>query len=92
MESRGSSPGRPLRNWWPGKHVLVATDWVTEVDWVGTTVRVDLTKEAVRNAPEYNPSAWLDRGYERRLYEHYDRPGYWTMPPETWELWRRPAA
>jgi hypothetical protein len=80
------------RNWWPGKHVLVAPDWITGVDWRGATVQVDVSKEAVRNAPEYDPSGWPDRGYEGRLYEHYRRPGYWTRAPETWDVWRRPAA
>jgi hypothetical protein len=80
------------RNWWPGKYVLVATAWVTAVDWNGSVVRVDLSKGAVRNAPEYDPAAWLDRSYESRLHDHYLRPGYWTYPPETWGRLRRPAA
>jgi hypothetical protein len=32
------------------------------------------------------------RAYESRLHDHYRRPGYWTYPPETWGLLRRPAA
>jgi hypothetical protein len=70
----------------------VATDWVTAVDWNGSVVRVDLSKGAVRNTPEYDPEAWLDRSYESRLHDHYRRPGYWTYPPETWGRLRRPAA
>lgn len=80
------------RSWWPGKHVLVATGWVTAVDWFGAVVHVDLSKEAVRSAPEYDPGRWPDRDYEGRLHQHYGREGYWTYPPETWGRWRRPAA
>jgi hypothetical protein len=40
------------RNWLPGRKVCVSTDDVTEVDWVEGIVRVSLTRDAVRHAPE----------------------------------------
>lgn len=62
------------RNWLPGKHVLVAPEWIEEVNWEDARVRVDLVREAIKNAPEYNPSTQIDSGYEDRLREHYGRP------------------
>lgn len=65
------------RNWWPGKHVLVSPDWITRVDWYDSKVHVDLTRETIKNSPEYDASLPLDREYEARLYGSYRRPHYW---------------
>ncbi len=65
------------RNWLPGKKVLVAVDWIREVSWLDTKVFVDLTKERIRNGPEYNSSGNVDRMYEETLFDHYQRPRYW---------------
>jgi hypothetical protein len=79
------------RNWWPGAHVLISTEWITAVHWNDSTVEVDLDKERVRNAPVYDPVAVMDRDWEHRYHRHYGRPGYWEREPDAWER-RRPAA
>ena len=66
------------RNWWPGKHVLVAPDWIRGVSWQDGTVDVALTRNAIRNAPEYDPARPVDREYEAALYAYYERPRYWS--------------
>ena len=38
-------------NWWGGQHVLVAPDWITDVRWSEAKVSVDLTRQAVKDAP-----------------------------------------
>jgi hypothetical protein len=87
------------RTWWPGPHVMIPTDWLTGISWSDQVARVDVTREAVQNAPEYiapddAPPAEVARGisrdHERRLYGHYGRPGYWERDPEIWG--HRPAA
>ena len=65
------------RNWLPGKKVLVAPVWINSIDWAENRVKVDLTTEAVKNSPEYDPSAPVNREYEERLYDFYGRPKYW---------------
>ncbi|HXV78769.1 MAG TPA: hypothetical protein VEG60_02710 [Candidatus Binatia bacterium] len=40
---------------------------------------VSLTREAIKNAPEYLADA-LNREYEEKLHDHYDRPKYWDPP------------
>ena len=47
-------------NWWGG-HVLVAPEWITDVSWSEATVSVDLTRQAVKDAPPYDLVAPLDR-------------------------------
>jgi sporulation protein YlmC with PRC-barrel domain len=79
------------RSWWPGKHVLVPTEWITAVHWADRTVEVNVDKQAVRGAPAFDPAGSLDRTYETHYYGYFGRPGYWERPPEAWTL-HRPAA
>ncbi|MGD0232712.1 MAG: PRC-barrel domain-containing protein [Syntrophorhabdales bacterium] len=51
------------QNLWPGKKVLVAPQWVGRVSWSDSKVYVDLSREAIKNGPEYHPEA-LNREYE----------------------------
>lgn len=64
------------RNWLPGKKVLVAPRWIDRVSWEESKVYVSLTREAIENAPEYDPDA-LNREYEEKLHDHYGQPRYW---------------
>ena len=66
------------QNWWPGKQVLVAPQWIGRVSWSDSKVYVDLSRETIKNGPEYNPDA-LDRKYEETLYDYYKRPKYWDL-------------
>jgi hypothetical protein len=78
------------RSWWPGPHVLIGTDWVRGVSWDESVVEVDVTRDAVRNAPRWDPAARWGREEETRLYAHHGRPGYWDRGSESWR--HRPAA
>jgi hypothetical protein len=69
------------RNWWPGKKVLLSPRRIEKVSWADSTVYVDLTRDAIKNAPEYDGSSSIDREYEARLHEHYGRQGYWFYRP-----------
>jgi hypothetical protein len=64
-------------NWWPGKKVVVAPQWITGVSWPNSRVSVNLSRERIKNAPEYDPRTMVSRDYEDRLYEYYSRPKYW---------------
>ncbi|TCT10177.1 PRC-barrel domain-containing protein [Paralcaligenes ureilyticus] len=65
-------------NWWPGgKKVLVATQWIENIDWTDSTVQTKLTREQIQNSPEYNEDMALDRDYEAELHHFYGRKGYW---------------
>jgi uncharacterized protein YrrD len=72
------------RNWWPNAHVLVGVDWLTDVSWERKTVGVHVTREAVRNAPEWRPETVIDHDWEMRLHGYYGRPGYWERPQDRW--------
>jgi sporulation protein YlmC with PRC-barrel domain len=68
-------------NWWFGHQVLVAPQWISGVNWHDETVSVDLTRQAVKDAPVYDPTAQLDREQEIDIHSHYGRAGYWAEAP-----------
>ena len=56
------------RKWLPGKHVLLAPEQIDRVSWEDREVYVKLTRDEVRNAPEYEPEATsTDMGLERGM-------------------------
>ncbi|MFI4911276.1 MAG: PRC-barrel domain-containing protein [Sedimentisphaeraceae bacterium JB056] len=65
------------RNFLSGRKVLLALDWVGDFDWAGGTVEVDMTVEAIKKSPEFNPEAPINREYEIQLFDYYGRPKYW---------------
>ena len=38
-------------NWWLGHQVLVASEWIVTVDWAGSRVSTDLSRQAVKDSP-----------------------------------------
>ena len=65
------------RNWWPGKKVLVSPEWINQVSWPDSRVYVDMSREAIKSAPEYDPNQPVERDYETRLFGHHNRRVYW---------------
>ena len=65
------------RNILPGKQVLVAPDWIRNIDWAESRVDVDVSKEKIEGCPVFYPSTPVNREYEIQLYDYYGRPAYW---------------
>jgi hypothetical protein len=61
------------RDWLPGRKVLVSPSWIAEVSWPGRQVHVDLTRETIKNSPEYDPSTPINEGYAEQLHSFYSR-------------------
>jgi uncharacterized protein YrrD len=66
------------RNWWPGKSVTIAPQWISRFDWAQQKVHVNLTKDRIQNSPTFDMKA-MDRAYEQELYRHYgyEESAYW---------------
>ena len=65
-------------HWWPcGRKVLLSVQWVESIDWADRTVFTRLTRDQVRKSPEYDNPRGVDRVYEQRLHDAYDRESYW---------------
>jgi sporulation protein YlmC with PRC-barrel domain len=52
------------QNWWPGKKVLVSTDWIQDVRWTDRSVKVELTKDVIKSGPEYTPDQIISSEFE----------------------------
>ncbi|MFZ6028648.1 MAG: PRC-barrel domain-containing protein [Chloroflexota bacterium] len=65
------------RNWLPGKKVLLPPAWAEAIRWAERKVLIDLKRETIEHSPEFDPDQPLDRDYEVRFYDYYDRPKYW---------------
>ncbi len=61
------------RRWLPGRTVLISPAWVKAVDWPGRSITVDLEREAIKTAPEYDPEMVITAEYEARLLGHYGK-------------------
>ena len=64
-------------NWWPGKKVLVSPHWIERVSWNLSEVYVNLSRDTIKESPEYTEASLITRDYEIGLHHHYNRRGYW---------------
>ncbi|MHB9155587.1 MAG: PRC-barrel domain-containing protein [Endomicrobiales bacterium] len=67
-----------------GKKVLLSPLWVDSINEPEGQVRLDLTTEAVKDSPSYDPARPIDPEMERNLFERYSRE-YRASP---YALWR----
>jgi sporulation protein YlmC with PRC-barrel domain len=65
------------RNWWFGRDVVIDPRWAVGIDWQERLVHLDLSCEAIRHSPPWDPGHPVERTYEARLHEHYRRRPYW---------------
>jgi hypothetical protein len=70
-------------NWWLGHEVIIAPEWIDEVDWAESLVTVDLSRAAVKDSPVYSSDEPLDPEQERLTHSHYGRDGDWPHAPPT---------
>jgi hypothetical protein len=66
------------QNWWPGKKVLIAPDWIENVSWKESKVFVKVLRDAIKSAPEYFELESFTREDEIELHRHYKSQGYWV--------------
>jgi len=58
-------------NWWSGKKVLVSPQWIERVSWSGSEVFINLSRAAIKQAPEYTEGSLLTRDTERPCHEGF---------------------
>lgn len=61
----------------PGEEVLMSTEWITSFSIEEKRVDLDVERDDVPGCPRCNLEESVEREYEMRLHEHYDRPVYW---------------
>lgn len=60
------------------RQVLLSIGWLKRIDWAGHTLGTDIDTSEIDNSPRFNPDNPIDRRYEEKLFEHYERQPYWT--------------
>ncbi len=65
------------KNWLPGKKVIISPWWVDEINWNESKMHICMPKQSIQNSPKYDFTIPINREYEDKLYEHYDRPKHW---------------
>jgi PRC-barrel domain len=68
-----------LRSWWAGKKVILSPEWIERVSWEEWEVFVPLSRETIKNAPNWDESHPISRTFEQRLFDYYGRCAYWPI-------------
>jgi sporulation protein YlmC with PRC-barrel domain len=61
-------------NWLPGRKVVISPGWLRAIDWGGHRIEVDLTRQQIKDSPEYDPSLVPEQSYLEQLAAYYGRP------------------
>jgi hypothetical protein len=65
-------------NWWLGKKVPVAPLWASRISWDERKAYLDLSRQAIKNSPAWDATAFIDREYDTRPYDYYGRSVCWA--------------
>jgi uncharacterized protein YrrD len=66
--------------WFTGRTVLISPLSVLGADWPGGGVRLNLTREQIKNGPDIDTDKPVSRQHEAELLNHYGYPYYWAVP------------
>jgi hypothetical protein len=72
-----------MLNIFTGKKVLIAPQWIERISWEDSRVYINLTKENIKQSPEYTHESELTRDYETSLFGYYKKTPYWSAEPQT---------
>ena len=59
------------KNWWPAKKVLISPRSAREIDWSSKLVNLDVSRQKIKDSPEYDASVTVDRAYEKHFHSYY---------------------
>lgn len=62
-------------SWLDSRKVLLAVQWIKEVNWENSVVVVSVTTGEVKNSPQFDIDQVVNESYERSLYDYYGKPG-----------------
>jgi hypothetical protein len=62
--------------WILGKKSMLPVGVITAIDSEEQVIRVDRTKEEIKNAPEWDPTGYVEQEYRLKLGEYYS--GFYT--------------
>jgi len=63
----------------PEKQVLVSLEWISNIEVSGHKITLDLTQDAIKYSPPFDPTLPVNRQYEEVIYDYYGKPKYWRQ-------------
>jgi uncharacterized protein YrrD len=66
--------------WFTGRKVLVSPFAVLGADWANRGLRLNLTREQIRNGPDIDTDKPVSRQHESEFHAYYGYPYYWEGP------------
>ncbi|WP_160061446.1 PRC-barrel domain-containing protein [Psychromonas sp. L1A2] len=66
-------------NWFGGQKVLISPEWIEDINWLKNSAIINLTRQQIKEAPEYQPNKELNRDNELAVYKHYGFASYWDV-------------
>ncbi|WP_316814523.1 PRC-barrel domain-containing protein [Pedobacter nyackensis] len=60
-------------NWFPGKKIILPPEWIEQVKWEDSSVYVDVSVDAIKHSPKYDPSMPMEEAYKEKLFNYYGR-------------------
>lgn len=61
-------------NWLPwSKKVIIPINQLSEISYEERHVKVQMKKESIKNAPEYDPDKMLDEDFEKGIFDFYSQ-------------------
>jgi len=65
------------KNWWPAKKVLLYVEWVDSLGWDEEKVFIALSREEIRNSPEFDYSLLENGELEAQMFRPLNAQGDW---------------
>lgn len=59
------------------KEVLIALEWINSIEVDTKDIYIDLSREAIRFSPKFDPNLPVNRQYEEVLYDYHGKPKFW---------------
>jgi hypothetical protein len=75
VESAGSFIVVDTGPWIFGKKRMIPAGVIRDIDLDTETIHVDLTKDEIKNAPEFDEEMYRDQTYKNQLGDYYSRRG-----------------
>lgn len=60
-------------HWLPGRQVLIAPQWLEDIDWADRRARVPVTRAVVESSPPYRHGEPLHEDHFQRVQRHFER-------------------
>ena len=67
-------------NWMSGRHVLIPTQVLANVNKDAQNINIQLTKKQIEDSPPLNSDEPVSRQYEQAYSSYYTLPSYWDSP------------